>query len=109
MWRGSMSSEAAPDQPTYVDLTFERVDIVAINGEAMSPATVLAKLNKLGGDNGIGRLDIVENRYVGMKSGAGNERPAGTIWLRPNRAIRSTTWDRKGREEPTPNSNPRAR
>src|SRR5690625_7200345 len=95
MWRGSMSSEAAPDQPTYVDLTFERVDIVAINGEAMSPATVLAKLNKLGGDNGIGRLDIVENRYVGMKSRGCYETPGGTIMLRAHRAIESITLDRE--------------
>ncbi len=95
MWRWSVSPEAAPDQPTYVDLTFERGDIVAINGEAMSPATVLATLNKLGGDNGIGRLDIVENRYVGMKSRGCYETPGGTIMLRAHRAIESITLDRE--------------
>ena len=95
MWRWSVSPEAAPDQPSYVDLTFERGDIVGINGEAMSPATVLATLNKLGGDNGIGRLDIVENRYVGMKSRGCYETPGGTIMLRAHRAIESITLDRE--------------
>ena len=69
MWRWSVSPENAPDQPTYMELTYRGGDIVAIDGKIMSPATVLAYLNKVGGDNGIGRLDIVENRYVGMKSG----------------------------------------
>src|SRR5699024_2932777 len=68
MWRWSVSPEAAPDQPTYLTLGYEKGDIVAIDGERLSPAEVLTRLNKLGGDNGIGRLDIVENRYVGMKS-----------------------------------------
>ncbi|MDQ2078451.1 argininosuccinate synthase [Marinimicrobium sp. ABcell2] len=95
MWRWSVSPEAAPDQPTYVDLTFEKGDIVAINGETMSPATVLATLNKLGGENGIGRLDIVENRYVGMKSRGCYETPGGTIMLRAHRAIESITLDRE--------------
>jgi argininosuccinate synthase len=95
MWRWSVSPEAAPDQPTYVDLTYENGDVVAINGEQMSPATVLATLNKLGGENGIGRLDIVENRYVGMKSRGCYETPGGTIMLRAHRAIESITLDRE--------------
>ena len=68
MWRWSVSPEAAPDKPTYIELTYEKGDIVAIDGESMTPATVLEKLNQLGGENGVGRLDIVENRYVGRKS-----------------------------------------
>ena len=95
MWRWSVSPEAAPDQPTYLELTYERGDIVAINGEAMSPATVLATLNNIGGDNGIGRLDIVENRYVGMKSRGCYETPGGTIMLKAHRAIESITLDRE--------------
>lgn len=95
MWRWSVSPEAAPDQPTYIDITFEKGDPVAINGEAMSPATLLAKLNQLGGDNGIGRLDIVENRYVGMKSRGCYETPGGTIILKAHRAIESLTLDRE--------------
>ena len=95
MWRWSVSPEAAPDQPTYIDITFEKGDPVAINGEAMSPATLLAALNKLGGDNGIGRLDIVENRYVGMKSRGCYETPGGTIILKAHRAIESITLDRE--------------
>ncbi|WP_020208407.1 argininosuccinate synthase [Gilvimarinus chinensis] len=95
MWRWSVSPEAAPDTPTYIDLTFEKGDIVAIDGERMSPATVLEKLNKLGGDNGIGRLDIVENRYVGMKSRGCYETPGGTIILKAHRAIESITLDRE--------------
>ncbi|UTF60042.1 argininosuccinate synthase [Gilvimarinus sp. DA14] len=95
MWRWSVSPEAAPDTPTYVDLTFEKGDIVAIDGERLSPATVLETLNKLGGDNGIGRLDIVENRYVGMKSRGCYETPGGTIILKAHRAIESITLDRE--------------
>lgn len=95
MWRWSVSPENAPDQPTYVDLTFERGDVVAIDGERLSPATVLEKLNKLGGDNGVGRLDIVENRYVGMKSRGCYETPGGTIILKAHRAIESITLDRE--------------
>ena len=95
MWRWSVSPEAAPDKATYIDLTYEKGDVVAINGEAMSPATVLATLNKLGGENGVGRLDIVENRYVGMKSRGCYETPGGTILLRAHRAIESTTLDRE--------------
>lgn len=95
MWRWSVSPEAAPDKPTYIELTYEKGDIVAIDGELMSPATVLAYLNKVGGENGIGRLDIVENRYVGMKSRGCYETPGGTIMLRAHRAIESLTLDRE--------------
>ncbi len=95
MWRWSVSPEAAPDKPTYIELTFERGDVVAIDGVAMSPATVLATLNRIGGDNGIGRLDLVENRYVGMKSRGCYETPGGTILLRAHRAIESITLDRE--------------
>jgi argininosuccinate synthase len=95
MWRWSVSPEAAPDTPTYIELDFERGDIVAIDGEAMSPATVLETLNTIGGANGIGRDDIVENRYVGMKSRGCYETPGGTIMLRAHRAIESLTLDRE--------------
>jgi argininosuccinate synthase len=95
MWRWSVSPEQAPDKATYLDLTYEKGDIVAINDEAMSPATVLETLNKIGGENGIGRLDIVENRFVGMKSRGCYETPGGTIMLRAHRAIESITLDRE--------------
>ncbi|MFT6367071.1 MAG: argininosuccinate synthase [Halioglobus sp.] len=95
MWRWSVSPEAAPDTAVYIELEYERGDIVAINGEAMSPATVLEYLNKVGGANGIGRDDIVENRYVGMKSRGCYETPGGTIMLRGHRAIESLTLDRE--------------
>jgi argininosuccinate synthase len=95
MWRWSVSPENAPDQATYLELQFEKGDVIAIDGEAMSPATVLETLNKIGGDNGIGRLDIVENRYVGMKSRGCYETPGGTILLRAHRAIESITLDRE--------------
>ncbi len=95
MWRWSVSPEDAPDEPTYLELRYEKGDIVAINGEAMSPATVLATLNKIGGDNGVGRLDIVENRYVGMKSRGCYETPGGTIMMKAHRAIESITLDRE--------------
>jgi argininosuccinate synthase len=95
MWRWSVSPEEAPDQPTYLDLTYRQGDIVAINGEEMSPATVLTYLNKVGGENGIGRLDIVENRFVGMKSRGCYETPGGTIMLPAHRAIESITLDRE--------------
>ncbi|MES2917069.1 MAG: argininosuccinate synthase [Pseudomonadota bacterium] len=95
MWRWSVSPEKAPDVATYLDLTFEKGDIVAINGVKKSPATVLAELNAIGGANGIGRLDLVENRYVGMKSRGCYETPGGTIMLRAHRAIESITLDRE--------------
>ncbi|MCW8899971.1 MAG: argininosuccinate synthase [Gammaproteobacteria bacterium] len=95
MWRWSVSPEAAPDKATYVELEYEKGDIVAINGEKMSPATVMEYLNKVGGANGIGRDDIVENRYVGMKSRGCYETPAGTIMLKAHRAMESLTLDRE--------------
>ncbi|MDO6564123.1 argininosuccinate synthase [Amphritea sp. 1_MG-2023] len=95
MWRWSVSPEEAPDEATYLELTYEKGDIVAIDGQPMSPATVLEYLNKVGGENGIGRLDIVENRFVGMKSRGCYETPGGTIMLRAHRAIESITLDRE--------------
>ena len=95
MWRWTVSPEAAPDQPTYVELEYRNGDIVSINGEAMSPATVMEYLNRVGGENGIGRDDIVENRYVGMKSRGCYETPAGTIMLKAHRAMESLTLDRE--------------
>jgi argininosuccinate synthase len=95
MWRWSVSPEAAPDTPTYIELDFEGGDIVAIDGERLSPATVLERLNVVGGANGIGRLDLVENRYVGMKSRGCYETPGGTIILKAHRAIESLTLDRE--------------
>jgi argininosuccinate synthase len=95
MWRWTVSPEAAPDKATYVELTYEKGDIVAIDGQAMTPATVMEALNKVGGENGIGRDDIVENRYVGMKSRGCYETPAGTIMLKAHRAMESLTLDRE--------------
>ena len=95
MWRWSVNPEAAPDSATYIELEFERGDIVAIDGHTMTPATVLEQLNKVGGANGIGRDDIVENRYVGMKSRGCYETPGGTIMLKAHRAIESITLDRE--------------
>ncbi|WP_130537533.1 argininosuccinate synthase [Thiomicrorhabdus indica] len=94
MWLWTVSPENAPDEPTYLDIGFEKGDIVAINGEAMSPATVMEYLNKVGGENGIGRDDLVENRFVGMKARGCYETPAGTIMLKAHRAIESITLDR---------------
>jgi len=95
MWRWSVSPENAPDKATYLELSYEKGDIVAINGERMSPAQVMTYLNKVAGENGVGRLDIVENRYVGMKSRGCYETPAGTVMLRAHRAIESLTLDRE--------------
>jgi argininosuccinate synthase len=95
MWRWSVSPENAPDKATYLELSYQKGDIVAINGEAMSPAQVMTYLNKVAGEHGIGRLDIVENRYVGMKSRGCYETPAGTVMLRAHRAIESLTLDRE--------------
>ena len=95
MWLWTVSPENAPDKATYIDLDYVKGDIVAINGEQMSPATVLATLNKIAGDNGIGRSDIVENRYVGMKSRGCYETPGGTVMLKAHRAIESITLDRE--------------
>nr|ADI18357.1 argininosuccinate synthase [uncultured actinobacterium HF4000_04C13] len=94
MWRWSVSPEMAPDEATYLDLTYENGDVVALDGTPMTPATVLAELNRVGGANGIGRTDIVENRFVGMKSRGAYETPGGTILLRAHRAIESITLDR---------------
>jgi argininosuccinate synthase len=94
MWRWTVSPEQAPDEPTILTLTFERGDIVAIDGKAMSPAMVMEHLNKVAGANGVGRDDIVENRYVGMKSRGCYETPAGTVMLKAHRAIESLTLDR---------------
>ena len=95
MWRWTVSPEAAPDAAEYVDLEFERGDLVAINGTRMKPHELLARLNELGGKHGIGRLDLVENRYVGMKSRGCYETPGGSILLRAHRAIESITLDRE--------------
>jgi len=95
MWRITVSPEKAPQRPDYVRLTYEKGDIVAIDGKRMSPAKVLAALNRLGGKHGVGRLDIVENRYVGMKSRGCYETPGGTIMLKAHRAIESITLDRE--------------
>ena len=95
MWRWTVSPEKAPDKPTYIELSYKMGDIVAIDGKAMSAAEVLTQLNKLAGENGIGRLDIVENRYVGMKSRGCYETPGGTIMLKAHRAIESLTLDRE--------------
>lgn len=95
MWRWTVSPEDAPDQAEYIEITYEKGDIVAINGETMSPATVMEDLNRRGGANGIGRLDLVENRFVGMKSRGCYETPAGTIMIKAHRAIESITLDRE--------------
>ena len=95
MWRITVSPEKAPRRPQNVELTYRRGDIVAVNGRKLSPANVLATLNRLGGKHGVGRLDIVENRYVGMKSRGCYETPGGTIMLKAHRAIESITLDRE--------------
>ncbi|MCY4467508.1 MAG: argininosuccinate synthase, partial [Thiotrichales bacterium] len=95
MWRWTRSPEAAPDTPRYVELTYRRGDVVAIDGEALTPAAVIERLNAIGGEHGVGRVDIVENRYVGMKSRGCYETPGGTIMLRAHRAIESITLDRE--------------
>lgn len=95
MWRWSVSPESAPDQSEYIELGYQAGDIVSINGTAMTPAQVLTELNRLGGKHGIGRIDIVENRYVGMKSRGCYETPGGTIMLKAHRAIESITLDRE--------------
>jgi len=95
MWRWTVSPEQAPDRPQEVELTFARGDCVAIDGQALSPANLLAELNRIGGAHGIGRADIVENRYVGMKSRGCYETPGGTILLKAHRAMESLTLDRE--------------
>jgi argininosuccinate synthase len=95
MWRWTVSPEKAPDAAEYLDIEYKRGDIVALNGKPLSPAQVLTQLNALGGKHGIGRLDLVENRYVGMKSRGCYETPGGTIMLKAHRAIESITLDRE--------------
>ena len=95
MWLWSVSPEEAPDQPSYIELDYVKGDIVGIDGESLSPAQVLTRLNQVAGANGIGRADIVENRYVGMKSRGCYETPGGTIMLKAHRAIESLTLDRE--------------
>lgn len=95
MWRWSVSPEEAPNEAQYLELEYKQGDIVAIDGEALKPYEVMIKLNEIGGKHGIGRLDIVENRYVGMKSRGCYETPAGTIMLKAHRGIESLTLDRE--------------
>jgi argininosuccinate synthase len=95
MWRWTVSPEKAPNRAEYIELEYRRGDIVAVNGRKLSPAKALAALNRLGGKHGIGRLDLVENRHVGMKSRGCYETPGGTIMLRAHRAIESICLDRE--------------
>jgi argininosuccinate synthase len=95
MWRITVPPEKAPGRPEHVTLAYRRGDIVAINGRKLTPARALAELNRLGGRHGVGRLDLVENRYVGMKSRGCYETPGGTIMLKAHRAIESITLDRE--------------
>ena len=95
MWRWTNSPEKAPDKPEYITIGYEKGDPVSINGEKLSPAALLTKLNELGSEHGIGRLDLVENRFVGMKSRGCYETPGGTIMLKAHRAIESITLDRE--------------
>lgn len=95
MWLWTVAPENAPDSPTYVEIDFEHGDAVALDGQKHSPGQIMEALNRLGGENGIGRSDIVENRYVGMKSRGCYETPAGTILLKAHRAMESLTLDRE--------------
>jgi argininosuccinate synthase len=95
MWRWSVSPEAAPGNPTYLEVGYRSGDIVSINGETLTPAQVLTRLNAKAGATGVGRLDIVENRYVGMKSRGCYETPGGTVMMKAHRAIESITLDRE--------------
>jgi argininosuccinate synthase len=95
MWRWTSAPERAPDRPTYLEIDFERGDPVAIGGQRMTAAEVLETLNRIAGENGVGRLDLVENRYVGMKSRGCYETPGGTVLLKAHRAIESLTLDRE--------------
>jgi len=95
MWRWSVSPEDAPDTAEYIELGYEKGDPVTLNGKALSPATMLESLNQLGNKHGIGRIDIVENRFVGMKARGCYETPGGTIMLKGHRAIESITLDRE--------------
>jgi len=95
MWRWSVSPELAPNDGTYIEIGYEQGDPVTLDGKRLSPAEMLTELNRLGGANGIGRLDLVENRFVGMKSRGAYETPGGTIMLKGHRAIESITLDRE--------------
>ncbi|WP_108648542.1 argininosuccinate synthase [Polynucleobacter rarus] len=95
MWRWTVSPESAPDQPEFIDIEFSKGDPVSINGQALGPKEMLTQLNSLGGKHGIGRLDLVENRFVGMKSRGCYETPGGTILLKAHRGIESITLDRE--------------
>ncbi len=95
MWLWTNSPEEAPDTPEYIEIEYKNGDPIAINGEKLSPANLLAKLNEYGNRHGIGRVDIVENRYVGMKARGCYETPGGTIMLKAHRAIESITLDRE--------------
>jgi len=95
MWRWTVSPESAPDQPEFIDIEFAKGDPVSINGQALGPKEMLTQLNSLGGKHGIGRLDLVENRFVGMKSRGCYETPGGTILLKAHRGIESITLDRE--------------
>jgi argininosuccinate synthase len=95
MWRWTVSPEEAPDEPEYIEIGYEKGDPISLNGEKLSPATMLEALNKIAGKHGIGRADIVENRFVGMKSRGCYETPGGTIMLKAHRAIESITLDRE--------------
>jgi len=95
MWRITVPAHKAPSRPEYLELDYAQGDIVAVNGRQLTPAKVLATLNRIGGKHGVGRLDMVENRYVGMKSRGCYETPGGTIMLKAHRAIESITLDRE--------------
>jgi argininosuccinate synthase len=95
MWRWTVSPEAAPNEAEYVDIEYKQGDIVSLNGKSMKAHEILAELNRLGGKHGIGRLDLVENRYVGMKARGCYETPGGTIMLKAHRGIESVTLDRE--------------
>jgi argininosuccinate synthase len=95
LWRWTVSPQNAPDQPTIIELEFAQGDVIALDGQSMSPAQILTRLNQIAGANGIGRLDLVENRYVGMKSRGCYETPGGTVLLKAHRAIESLTLDRE--------------
>ena len=94
MFTRTTAPEQAPDQPQYVEIEFERGDPVAVDGERLSPASLLQRLNEIGGKHGVGRVDLVENRFVGMKSRGIYETPGGTIWLAARRAVESLSLDR---------------
>jgi argininosuccinate synthase len=93
VWQRTVDPQEAPDAPEDVEVTFERGDAVAVDGEALSPAALLARLNEVGGRHGVGRLDLVENRFVGMKSRGAYETPGGTILLEAHRGIEQITLD----------------